>query len=578
MSNTTAAIYNLISDPQNTGGTWAGSSLLVTTAGIGGLSDGGFKYTGTGAASGSLVKDSATITVTPLATYTLSGYIDATTVTSNNGGGGVFWGVYDPTIVTQYAVAFQALGQKGWVSATFTVPSGVTSVRVICDTDNAIITNATSLIFSDPQLNHTVSIVCNNALQLLPASDFDFATGAESCLLAVVDASGSYEIVAYHDAVLTGVNTYQIGNFRRGMFATTAGAHLTGVEIVKMSQGHLEQTYPASLVGTTNFCKLTSFNTVGAREQDINSVSPLTFTFTGAFPGFFDQTSGDVFNSKFVRNGGFEAGDHDWAKGAGFTIVTDSTNSYSGTHVAKWTDPGSSAALRNSLLVPVQPGSVYTANCMVKRTAGTGSGAVRISWVAQDGVTELTTSIGTQITSSTYQNSRVQGTAPASAWYGRVEGNGFTGGSTVCYFDAFELEDITQNVSTSMNGQGSILPNQGILINFTLPVGIIIATWVQQSLLRTDGSTLTVNSSSGTNLIINGGGESGTTSVQEPNWTPLAGSLVGSTFAHSGTQSMIVATTGSQNFASGQTISLTGGVTYVLEGWIASLWVGVDIP
>jgi hypothetical protein len=540
----------------------------VTTAGIGALSDNGFKYTGTGSAAGFQVKDSATITVTPGAIYTLSGYIDASNVTSNNGGGGVFWGVYDPTIVTQYAVAFQTLGQKGWVRASFTVPTGVTSVRVICDTDNAIVTNATSLIFSDPQLIHTLSIVCDNNLQLLPQSDFNFATTDEDSLLAIVDASGSYEIVSYHDAVLTGVNTYQVGNFQRGLFGTTAGAHLTGVKVVKMNQGHLEQTYPASLVGTTNFCKLTSFNTVGAREQDINSVSPLTFAFTGAFPGFFDQTTGDVFNSKFVRNGGFEAGDHDWTKGLGFTIIADPTNAYLGTYIAKTIATG---VLVNSLLVPVQPGSVFTANCMIKTPAGTGAGQVAIIWFAQNGITQLSSNDGNSITSTTYQNSRLQATAPASAWYASVAAFSSASGSSTVLFDAFEMEDITQNVSTSLNGQGSILPNQGVLINFAFPsTSTLITTWAAQSLLRADSSSFTLNASSGTNILINGDGESGTLGTQAPNFTLFggAGLLTANDFVHSGTKSLKITHTGGNNSLSENTVSLTAGITYVVEGWI----------
>jgi hypothetical protein len=572
---------NLIPDPVNTSGSWGGNAIFTFIPGTSSpLGNGVFSYTGTGAASSFGVKESGTITVTPSSIYTVSGYIDGTHVTSNNAGGGVFWGVYDPTLTTQYAAAFQAVGQKGWVSATFTVPTGVTSVRVICDTDNCIVASVQPLICSDPQLMHTLSIVCDNNLQLLPQSDFNFATTDEDSLLAIVDASGSYEIVSYHDAVLTGVNTYQIGNFQRGLFGTTAGAHLTGVKVVKMNQGHLEQTYPASLVGTTNFCKLTSFNTVGAREQDINSVSPLAFTFTGAFPGFFDQTTGDVFNSKFVRNGGFEAGDHDWIKGTTFTIVADPTNAYAGTYVAKSTGAGV-FALTNSLLVPVQPGSVYTANCMVKVASGTASGQVTINWIAQNG-TALSSPFGNSINSSTYQNSRLQSTAPANAWYASVGCQASALGVGIVYFDAVEMEDITQNVSTSLNGQGSILPNQGVLVNYAFPsTSTLITTWAAQSLLRADSSSFTLNASSGTNILIDGDGESGTLGSQATGWTFIGGNglLIANDFVNSGTKSLKINNGATRaNSLSSQSVAVTGGVIWVLEAWIKTDALPVTTP
>jgi hypothetical protein len=105
---------------------------------------------------------------------------------------------------------------------------------------------------------------------------------------------------------------------------------------------------------------------------------------------------------------------------------------------------------------------------------------------------------------------------------------------------------------------------------------MIIATWVQQSLLRTDSSTLTVNSSGGANLIINGDGESGTLGAQEPNWTNInsgaggTGLITANDSVWAGSFSMKITNAGSNNSANGQTISLTGGVTYVLEGLIKS--------
>jgi hypothetical protein len=142
---------NLIADSDNL----QGSTFWTQVAGLAQVSGGAvrgnaWQYTGTGAASGNIFNRSATITVTPLATYTISGYIDATHATA--AGSGIYWAVWDTTITTQYAGAIQPIGVNGRVSATFTVPAGVTQVKVICDTHNCTVTSGQTLTFSDPQL------------------------------------------------------------------------------------------------------------------------------------------------------------------------------------------------------------------------------------------------------------------------------------------------------------------------------------------------------------------------------------------------------------------------------------------
>lgn len=121
-------------------------SVIVTNGGA--VRGNSFAITGTGAASGFVFTRSATMTVVPLQTYTVSCYIDA----RNCSVASPFIGVYDPTITTNYISKTQAVGTNGRVSASFTVPSGVTQVKVILDSNNATITNGQKLIFSNPQL------------------------------------------------------------------------------------------------------------------------------------------------------------------------------------------------------------------------------------------------------------------------------------------------------------------------------------------------------------------------------------------------------------------------------------------
>lgn len=272
----------------------------------------------------------------------------------------------------------------------------------------------------DPDAS-TIQITVGNNLQLLPASTTDFNNHAESCLLCIIDANGSFEIVAYQNSTLIGVNTYSVSSFHRGLFGTTRAAHALGSKVLVMGQGHLEIQYPASQVGSTNWVKLTSFNTVGARTQDVNIVASNSFTLTGAFPGLFDKSTGQLFHS------------------------------------------------------------------------------------------------------------------------------------------------------TTLNNQGSVLPNQGVLINFTFPTtSTLITTWGAQSLLRPDSSSLTVNASSGTNLVVDGDGESGTLGSQATGWNNVSGNgaIVANDAVHSGSKA--IKTAGGNTSISQQNVTLTGGQIYVMEGWVKS--------
>jgi len=152
-SGTVSAVSttNLVLDSNFENGStfWTLTGALPIVNGAAGMLGGNaFVYTGTGAASGFQFNSSAAITVTPGETYTLSGYIDATNVTS----GTPSWDVFSTNIQTSFGDVSATPGTKGRVSLTFVVPAGVTQVVVLCDTSNATVTNGGQLIFSNPQL------------------------------------------------------------------------------------------------------------------------------------------------------------------------------------------------------------------------------------------------------------------------------------------------------------------------------------------------------------------------------------------------------------------------------------------
>lgn len=139
---------------------------------------------------------------------------------------------------------------------------------------------------------------------------------------------------------------------------------------------------------------------------------------------------------EMVRNPNLEFGDTGWTKETGFSIISDSANAYAGSWVAQFVGTVS-AALRNAILIAVQPGDTLVASCMAKRTAGDGTVWVRIDWLTS-ALVELSSSNGNAVTTTTYATSRVVGTAPATAAFARVEAavTGITV-ATTAYFDQF---------------------------------------------------------------------------------------------------------------------------------------------
>jgi hypothetical protein len=136
--------------------------------------------------------------------------------------------------------------------------------------------------------------------------------------------------------------------------------------------------------------------------------------------------------------------------------------------------------------------------------------------------------------------------------------------------------DGSVTVSSLLNGQGSILPNQVISLTFTMPSPgtVLNVSWAAQSLLRPDGSFLNLVSSTntiGANSVVDGDGESATVGSQAANWTFGAGNgLLGANdFVHSGTKALKIVNASAANSFSSQTISgLVSGKQYSIRGFI----------
>jgi hypothetical protein len=132
---------------------------------------------------------------------------------------------------------------------------------------------------------------------------------------------------------------------------------------------------------------------------------------------------------------------------------------------------------------------------------------------------------------------------------------------------------LQKGVSTDLNKQGSILPNQVVLITITMPDGTTAnATWAAQSLLRPDNSSLSVPASTsvlGANLVTDGDGEAGTVGSAPSGWTIDGGGwVVANDFVNSGTKALKIVNATAVNTFMHQDFSVVNGRVYSLRGWI----------
>jgi hypothetical protein len=133
----------------------------------------------------------------------------------------------------------------------------------------------------------------------------------------------------------------------------------------------------------------------------------------------------------------------------------------------------------------------------------------------------------------------------------------------------------TLDASTALNKQGSIIPNQSVLLNVNVSAAApncLTVTWPAQSLLRADSSSLNVLTSDpvGSTLLTNGQGETGTIGSQVPGWTLVSGSglLSANDFAIDTKSMKVTNGSGGGNSISDQSVTLVGGQVYVLVGFI----------
>jgi hypothetical protein len=156
-SNLTQAIASV-------GATWTGRTDYTPTIGTAngdfnvlnaGTDQAEWVYYGTGSAAVSLAECSSLLDVIPGTTYTVSSLINASNVTS----GQPLLRVWtDPGVGTQVASGGPNAGTNAVFPLTFTVPSGITQVLVVCDSSNAVVTAGATVSWSQIQLTQTSTV------------------------------------------------------------------------------------------------------------------------------------------------------------------------------------------------------------------------------------------------------------------------------------------------------------------------------------------------------------------------------------------------------------------------------------
>jgi hypothetical protein len=88
------------------------------------------------------------------------------------------------------------------------------------------------------------------------------------------------ELLSFETATLTSGNAYNLTSLFRGLYGTTAAAHLNGAPFCRLDN-YVTFALPSQYVGQTIYVKLQSFNIFGGGLQDLSSCTAYTFTPTG---------------------------------------------------------------------------------------------------------------------------------------------------------------------------------------------------------------------------------------------------------------------------------------------------------
>jgi len=104
---------------------------------------------------------------------------------------------------------------------------------------------------------------------------------AGQSLVVVVDADGTYELIGFTTATLTGLNQYTLTGLYRGMYGTQACAHDPGLSFARVDSLVVDIPLNPSFIGRTIYAKFLSFNLSGAGLQELSDVERYSYVPQG---------------------------------------------------------------------------------------------------------------------------------------------------------------------------------------------------------------------------------------------------------------------------------------------------------
>jgi hypothetical protein len=139
----------------------------------------------------------------------------------------------------------------------------------------AITANLASFSGTNPDTADTLSVnLSESGGTLASASDIAAQLGQTLCM---VDS----ELLSYGTATLVSGNSYNLTDLYRGLYGTTAAAHTSGAQFVRLDGAIFEYTLPAQFVNQEFYVKLQSFNVFGGGVQDLSTCTAYSVVAAG---------------------------------------------------------------------------------------------------------------------------------------------------------------------------------------------------------------------------------------------------------------------------------------------------------
>lgn len=133
---------------------------------------------------------------------------------------------------------------------------------------------------SNPDLVDTLDVnLLESDGSLTSVSSAAAASGQSLC--AIVEPNGTFELLSYTTALLTGPNQYTLSGLYRGLFGTNACAHPPGSNFATVDSLLFDLPLQSAYIGKTIYVKFPSFNISNQAPQNLSQATAYTYSPAG---------------------------------------------------------------------------------------------------------------------------------------------------------------------------------------------------------------------------------------------------------------------------------------------------------